>query len=142
MPTKQPDPLGADFWNFSSLTWAQKFFGAALKDEYRRVRDMMDQMCVDSNKYIGAGLDWKKLIILKIAEVDFMDRDDVYVRRGAQWAIWWEQSGEFITWLQLSEFEPLVIDLDDVFGTSASVATPPESAEAFGRPCLYVVQSN
>ena len=140
MPTMQSDPLGADFW---TLTQTQNAFGAALSGEYRRLRDIVDQMREDSDKSIGSRLDWLKLYVLQIAEIDLMRRDNVYVRRGAQWPIWWEQHGEFITRKQLTgfEFEPLDLD-DDVFGTLASVATPPESAEALGRPRLYVVQSN
>ena len=100
MKRTQPDPMGAGFW---SLNEAQCDFGAALSEDYRRLRNILTQMRADSAKKIGSNLNWLKLCIGDIAEIDLSRRDDVYVRRGKAWQKFWDRHGIMITERQLTE---------------------------------------
>jgi hypothetical protein len=96
------DPLGEDYWSFDCLTDAQKDIAAALTDDWKPLRVILQKTKADGSrpKAASARSNWEKLCVLGLLNVDAAHTKIVRVRRGDKWKDWWEQHGDLINGLQ------------------------------------------
>ncbi len=113
------DVYGPKYWSVTLYQARLLFF---LSREFQKLRDVKNQ-AEAAGKLSLKKVNWEKLHVLGLLEVDRRRRDWVYVRRGPLWTRFWEEMGIDP---QKADHAPqqTVPQIDTVFDEAAHKAMP------------------
>lgn len=119
------DVYGRKYWSVTIYQARLLFF---LTPEYEKLREVK-RNAESSGQLSLKKVNWEKLHVLGLLEVDRERRDWVYVRRGPLWHRFWEELGvdPACNGVDLAD---KIAEIDAAFDNSAKQALP------FGTPAL------
>ncbi len=90
------DNYEKEWWNWNSMSKQQDVLAAALTDDFKPLREVLNQANADYTK-ITRHVRWEKLNAHRILELDHSTSTEIRIRRGPNWKPFWKSKGFDIT---------------------------------------------